>query len=235
MAREAEVLDPPAVAGRRVAMGYEEWLAWGGDAEFKSEWVDGEAIVHMSTKVLHARLSGFLFVLLSQYVRFTRLGEVLAETIEMRIGRVSRVPDILFVATEHADRVTERRLEEPADLVIEFVSADSVERDRDEKFREYQAAGIPEYWLVEARPGPRAGEAEFFRLVDDVYRPVALDADGRYHSAVVAGFWLRPEWLRQEPLPDPWRLLAAIAPEAVRDALGGGDGGEDAPVPSGKH
>lgn len=217
MARE--MIERPVVGGQRLAMGYEEWLAWAGDAEFKSEWVDGEAIVFMSTKVLHARLSEFLLTLLSQYVRWRRLGEVLAETIEMRIGPVARVPDILFVADRHAARVTERRLEGPADLVVEFVSADSVERDRVEKFREYEAAGVAEYWLVDARPGPTAGQADFFRLIEGAYRPVAVEADGRAHSATVPGFWLRPEWLRQEPLPNPLACLAEIAPAAIREAL----------------
>jgi Uma2 family endonuclease len=112
MARE--LVQRPVVGGQRRAMGYEEWLSWAGDAEFKSEWVDGEAVVFVSTKVLHARLSGFLFVLLSQYVRLARLGEVLAETVEMRLGRVSRVPDILFLAREHRDRLTPERLVGPA-------------------------------------------------------------------------------------------------------------------------
>lgn len=225
MASEAKVLDPPAVAGRRVPMGYEAWWTWSGGDVPKSEWVDGEAIVFMSTTVLHARLQSLLFALLSPFARWHNLGEVFAETIEMRIGRVSRVPDILFVSREHAERVTPKRLIGPADLVVEFVSADSVERDREEKFREYAAAGIPEYWVVEARPGPSAGAAEFFRLVDVAYRPIPLGADGRFRSLVLAGFWLRPEWLRREPLPDPWRFLAEIAPAAVGAVLDGGDGG----------
>jgi len=218
MARD--LVERPAVGGQRVAMGYEDWLRWGGDAEFKSEWVDGEAIVFMSTKVLHARLSKFLMIIVSGFVDAHRLGEVLAETIEMRIGRVSRVPDILFVARRHGDQVTARRLEGPADLVVELISDDSVERDRDEKFREYAAAGVPEYWLVDARPGPTAGDATFYQLVGGRYQAATLDGEGRYQSLVLPGFWLRPEWLRQDPLPDPWRLLAMIAPEEMRAALG---------------
>jgi Uma2 family endonuclease len=52
----------------------------------------------------------------------------------------ARQPDLLFVAREHLDRLTETRLSGPADFVVEVVSDDSVARDRADKFYEYQAA-----------------------------------------------------------------------------------------------
>jgi hypothetical protein len=62
-------------------------------------------------------------------------------------------------------------------------------------------------------------------LVDGACRAEPLDAEGRYHSPALPGFWLRPDWLRQDPLPDPWRLLAEIAPAAMWAALGEEAGG----------
>jgi hypothetical protein len=38
-------------------------------------------------------------------------------------------------------------------------------------------------------------------------------------SKAVDGFWLRPEWLLDDPLPTAMRCLAAIAPDALRAAL----------------
>ena len=43
----------PPIPGQRLRMSYEEWLAW-NDREVKSEWVDGEMIVFMSTTGPHA-------------------------------------------------------------------------------------------------------------------------------------------------------------------------------------
>ena len=113
--------------------------------------------------------------------------------------------------------MSQTRLDGPADLVIELVSDDSVERDRKEKLEEYAAAGVSEYWAIDARPGKHG--ADFYELVDAAYRPIPLDADGRLRSRVVRGFWLRPEWLFQDPLPSAWLLVALIAPEEARAAL----------------
>ena len=213
MARE---LIEPAVAERRVRMTYEEWLAW-DSGETRSEWVDGEVVVFVSTSQRHWQIVYFLAALLTEYVRFRGLGRVLAESVAMRLERSGRVPDLLFVANERLDRLTATQLLGPADLVVEVVSEDSAGRDRAEKLAEYAAAGVPEYWLVEARPGRRG--AEFFRLVGGAYRAAAADADGRYRSPAVPGFWLRPAWLEQDPLPNALACLAEIDPEVLRAAL----------------
>ena len=133
-------------------MTYPEWRAW-TEFEGKSEWVDGEVIVFMSATPRHTFLSAFLVALLSTYVWFRDLGEVGAETLEMFLGDRGRQPDVLFIAKQHLPRLTAQRLDGPADLVIELVSADSVERDYKEKYKEYAAAGVREYWIVETRPG----------------------------------------------------------------------------------
>ncbi len=229
MARE---MIEPAVAERRLRMDYDEWLRWNPEG-VRSEWVDGEVIIFVSTSRRHGLLVWFLAALLGHYVQFRRLGEVQAESMAMRLEHTGRVPDIFFVATDHLDRLTPTQLLGPADLVIEVISDDSPERDRADKFAEYAAAGVPEYWLVDSRPErPRA---EFFRLIDGIYRPVMPDADGRYHSAVVPGFWLRPAWLEQDPLPNALACLAEVDPEILRAALGGAfpatDAGPADPAP----
>jgi len=154
----------------------------------------------------------------SLYVRYRDLGEVLGSSLHMRVraGRSSREPDLFFVAHRHRDRVLDTRLEGPADLVVELVSDDSVAQDREAKFAEYAVVGVPEYWIHDPRPGQR--RSDFYRLTaDGRYGPIEPDAEGRVHSAVLPGFWLRPDWLRQDPLPDPLACLAEIAP----DILGG--------------
>jgi Uma2 family endonuclease len=110
-----------------------------------------------------------------------------------------RQPDIAIVLNEHHDQLKPTYIEGPADIVIEVISPESQERDRIEKLREYAQAGIPEYWLID--PGLRT--AEFFILQDGEYEAAPLDADGRFHSTVLAGFWLSESWLWQQPtLPE---------------------------------
>ena len=115
----------------------------------------------------------------------------------------------MVILSEHRDQIGERWVEGPADLVVELISDDSVGRDQDDKRREYEAEGVREYLLVDARLGKHG--FDFYRLNDaGRYEPVQPDAVGRYHSAVLPGFWLDPAWLRQDPLPKVATVLAHI-------------------------
>jgi Uma2 family endonuclease len=210
---------PAEVQDQRYAMTYEEYLSK-IEEDAHAEWVEGEVTVFMPPKIVHQRLSNFLANLLDPYIRLFALGELFTAPCEMKIfpGRSSREPDIFFVAKEHSHRLNDDQLIGPADLVIELLSDSSVARDRDAKFYEYQEAGVPEYWIFDPRPGKV--RSDFYQLgADGQYRAVALDADGRYHSHVLPGFWLMPAWLWQEPLPSPLLLLARIAPQALQAAL----------------
>jgi Uma2 family endonuclease len=86
-------------------------------------------------------------------------------------------------------------LDGPADLVIEIISPESLGRDRGAKFIEYEAGQIPEFWLVD----PGRTWAEFYRLSENRYTIALSGKTGVYRSAVLAGFWLRVEWLWQPP------------------------------------
>ena len=159
------------------------------------------------------------------YTQLLNLGNVLLSPFEMRLrgGRSSRAPDLPFVDREHDDRLTGKRLIGPADLVVELISDSSTTRDRVEKLAEYAAEGVPEYWLIDPRPG--RVQADFFRLTNQgTCATAALDADGRYHSSTLPGFWLNPAWLRQDPLPNPLLLLGTIAPNNVQINVLGSNG-----------
>jgi Uma2 family endonuclease len=210
-----------AVPVQRLRMSYEEYLAW-ADEDVHAEWVNGEVIVHMPPKKRHQELATFLTSLLLFFTRLFRLGTLLAAPFEMRAipDGPAREPDLLFIAQDHLDRLTEHRLSGPADIVVEIVSDDSVARDRAEKFYEYQAAGIPEYWILDPRPGR---ERTDFYVLDEHgrYRAMPLDAEGRYHSTVLPGFWLREAWVVAAEVPDPLQALAqVVGPQKLSEALG---------------
>jgi Uma2 family endonuclease len=165
-------------------------------------------------------VSGLFAALLVLFVRAFNRGTVLTAPVEMRAtpDGPAREPDILFVALDHLDRLTEQRLAGPADLVVEVISTESVGRDRAEKFYEYEEAGIPEYILLDPRPGKE--RVDLYRLTEEGrYLAVLPDSEGRYHSTVLPGFWFHPSWFWQEPAPDPLLLLAEMAPAALQQAL----------------
>jgi Uma2 family endonuclease len=195
---------------QRIPMTYEEFQAFINE-DTHAEWVNGEAIIFMAASPLHQRLVRFLLTVLSAFISFSKLGEVFPAPFEMKLrpDASGREPDIVFVAKENLWRVTKQKLEGTADLVIEIISDDSVTRDRDDKFFEYQAAGIPEYWIFDPRTGRQ--RADFYVLnARGRYQPVPLNEDDIYYSTVLPGFWIDVNWLWQDELPDPIRTLAQI-------------------------
>ena len=207
--------------GQRLRMSYEEYLAWAGE-DVHAEWVNGEVIVQMPPKPRHQQVVAFLLRLLGQFIELFQLGRLLPVPLEMRAipDGPAREPDLLFVAREHLDRLTEARLSGPADLVVEVVSDDSVARDRADKFYEYQAAGIREYWIIDPRPGYE--RVDFFVLDDKGrYRPVPVEPDGRYHSTVLARLWFQVDWVLTPEPPEVLQALAQIVgPQKLLEAIG---------------
>ena len=189
-------------------MTFEEYLAFDYEHGL-AEWVNGEVICYMSTTKWHQRVADFLLFVLTGFVRVRRLGSVISAPYGMRAkeGGSGREPDVMFIATAHLDRMARTHLEGPADLVIEVISDDSVTQDRDDKFTEYQDAGVREYWIIDPRPNRR--RADFYVLSDKGrYQPVPIPDDNRYRSSVLAGFWLDVDWLWQD---DPDELAALLA------------------------
>ena len=189
-------------------MSYEEYKHWEHEGGL-TEWIDGAVHIYMPPTILHQRMVAFLTFLLQGFARLHRLGEVLAAPITMRVlsGGNAREPDLFFLATEHLGYLTETELNGPADLVVEIISPESVRRDKDDKFYEYQAGGVREYWIID--PRPKRKRADFFVLDDQgVYQPVPV-TDGVYHSTVLPNFWLKVDWLWAEE-PNPLTALAEV-------------------------
>jgi len=186
-------------------MTYEEFLDW-ADEDTYAEWVDGEIELMSPASVEHQDISGFLAALLRFYAEDSNAGKVLAAPFQMKLPasvRRGREPDLLFVLQENVPRLRRNFLDGPADFVIEIVSPESVLRDRGEKYAEYEAGGVREYWIIDNL----SQRADFFVLDGEGrYQRATPDADGKYRSAVLPGFWINLNWLWQSPLP-PVRLV----------------------------
>lgn len=193
---------------QRLKMSYEEFLNYGTDTTH-AEWVEGEVIVFMPPTIIHQDIASFLVALLRFYAQLFNLGKVLTAPTEMRLetGKSGREPDILFIATKNLPRLEDKRLSGPADLMVEIISDESVERDRVNKFYEYQAAGVLEYWLIDPRLTKERVDL-YWLLPDGKYQAILPDPQGRYHSVVLPDFWLKAEWLWT--LPDVLLTLAEI-------------------------
>lgn len=188
---------------------YEQFLAW-ADEDTLAEWVKGEIVMTSPASFRHQDITDFLLSVMRPVIEQQKAGRLISAPFQMRLAESGREPDLLFVAENHRERIRDTYLDGPADLVVEIISPESVGRDRGQKFYEYEQAGIPEYWLID----PLRKRAEFYQLDGEGwYQSASVDADGRYRTPLLPGFWLQLDWLWQEPLPavlDVLRQLEAI-------------------------
>jgi len=170
----------------------------------KADLIDGVIYMASPENTDANELYGWLFSLVQLFSRQQKLGKIFGSRVACRLDdRNAPEPDILFVKTENLDRVKRGGIEGPADLAIEIVSPDSVERDYVKKRKLYERFGIPEYWIID--------EAEKKVTL------LRLDAKGKYHeirsrrgiyhSEVLTGFWFDPKWFWDSEYPD---LIATL-------------------------
>lgn len=128
---------------------WEDYLAIPPDGK-RHELIDGEHYVSPAPNVRHQRVSANLHFHLAQVVRRAGLGELFYAPLDVKLSDFDVVqPDIVFVAREHAGRLTEFHLAGPPDLAVEVLSEGSRRQDEVLKHHLYDRAGVAEYWIVD--------------------------------------------------------------------------------------
>ncbi|HVT60590.1 MAG TPA: Uma2 family endonuclease [Thermoanaerobaculia bacterium] len=179
------------------------------DEDSPWELVDGRLVMSPSSR-RHEELFRFLLVLVNGFLETKGGGVVLGSRYPMRLDeRWSPEPDLIVVRDRKSHLLTRRRLEGPADLVVEIASEGDPRFDAREKLPRYRQAGIEEIWLVD--PFQRILHAHTRSAATGAYESSALTA-GRLASQVLPGFWLEVAWLWQEPLPSSVACLDLIVP-----------------------
>ena len=186
-----------------------EFLEWcHGQEGVKAEWVDGEVIVMAPASGEHVDLDGWLFAVVLMFVERHDLGIVRGPGFAARFGarRRLRVPDLMFISKARMKLLKPNHLEGAPDLIMEIVSPDSESRDRREKYLDYQAAGVREYWIVD----PLTQTVELYLLGQNKKYRRILPTDDKLKSQVLRGFYIREKWLWQRPLPKLARVIKEL-------------------------
>jgi Uma2 family endonuclease len=181
---------------------FEAFHDWALKNEARAEWVAGDVLLckNMPIKKIHQTLLAFLLSLIGEWNREQSLGgEVLFAPFAMKTtARPSaREPDLIYVAASQLPQLRETFLDGPAALCVEIVSPESADRDFNDKFQEYEAAGVQEYWIID----PDDHAVLFYRLAENGRYRRILPTEGIFVSEAVPGLVLRPAWLWEETLP----------------------------------
>jgi Uma2 family endonuclease len=215
---DCEPCDAGVVLARR--MTEEEFVAW-CDEDIRAEWIEGEVVMMSPMSDPHSDLVGWLGSLLRIFAEERDLGVVRPE-MQTRLAalRRRRVPDIWFVTKDRAGLIQRNHLEGPPDLAVEIVSPDSEARDWREKYLEYEAAGVREYWVID----PASKHMEAYALVGEQAQ-VAEEAAKRFQrlpetggvieSVVLPGCRLRVAWLWPETRVKVLEALAQLGVHAA--------------------
>jgi Uma2 family endonuclease len=221
--RTSQQVPPPAAAGGRLAvkvptsaMTLEGFRAWARSPGFPEQgrisFLDGEIFIDMSNESpeTHVAVKTEATRVLASLTRELGDGKFYGDGVLLSNEKagLSNNPDGVFFTGKslQAERVrlvpregeegTYRELEGTPDWVMEVVSDSSVEKDTERLRRAYHKAGVPEYWLIDAR-----GEQISFQIL--YWRKTG------YAAAPV-----RDGWQRSRVFGRAFRL------ERQRDALG---------------
>lgn len=174
------------------------------------EWDNGNVVKMSPIDEAHDRLTRRLALLLEAYLALKPIGQIRQAPFVMRLAKLnkSREPDIQVILETNPRKLTRTYMDGPADLCIEVVSPESVQRDHGEKLAEYEAAGVGEYWIVD----PLRGECRFYRLDDGkkVYVSQREDADGNYRTPLLPSLILNVSDLLGERQPDLLEIVRSV-------------------------
>jgi Uma2 family endonuclease len=155
---------------------------------FRYELIRGVLVVAPVPSEAEASPNDELGAMLRQYQREHPQGGALDETIPERYVRTS-------IGRQRADRVVWTRLGRRPDpaadvpaIVAEFVSSSSRDRRRDyeEKRREYQQAGVVEYWIVDRF----TRQMTVFRNAPEGMSELVVAEQDTYQTPLLPGFEL---------------------------------------------
>lgn len=172
----------------------------------KADLIDGVIYMASPENLEHNDIVAWLDRVLGIYVRKQRLGRITVNKVAYRLSdREGPEPDLAFVRTDRLDILRRGYVDGAPDLAIEIISPDSVHRDYELKRRQYERAGVQEYWIIDA------DEQKAVFLVRGPEGFIeAHPQNDIFASRVVPGFELDVRWLWQEPLPDELTIIQTL-------------------------
>ncbi len=195
-------------AGKMKVDEAEYWDKYSENVEENYEWNDG----YLEVKQVSDHVTTLMYVwftqLMNHYLETQHNGQIICLEMAFRLllpsKTVIRKPDYGIVL--HTNPVPLKSTVEThsyqgiCDLCVEALSdskPEYIKRDTEEKYQEYAAGGVKEYYILYANNEELMG---FYSLNNQgVYVPIKPDTSGLIQSSVLPGFQFRPDDLYRRP------------------------------------
>ena len=137
------------------------------------ELVNGEIAVSPRPRPKHSHIEKRLSRILLNHIIPRDLGELVGD-VDTIFGEFDvRRPDLIYFTKARSHLLDyDNAIENPPGLCIEILSPSSGSIDRKDKFKQYAAAGVEHYWIVD----PEARTIEAYRLSGRRYKLIGKGA-----------------------------------------------------------
>lgn len=194
-----------SAAGRQVS---EEvyWEKYYNDPHFSYEWNNGVLEVKPMSNLLQYALYDWFVALLRTFLQVQPIAKHMALETGVRLvasqHKSVRKPDLFLVRNDNplALRDEDQSYRGVCDLCVESLSTSNkkeIERDTKVKKREYAAAGVREYFILDANA---VYTAFYYLTPQGNYAEIKPDLQGVIRSRVLPGFQFRIADLYRRPL-----------------------------------
>lgn len=178
----------PPNSSQHTRLTYEDFLLFPDDG-LRHELIDGEHYVTLSPNLRHQELVGRLFLALGSFLEHRPdRGRVFLSPFDVVFSFHDVVePDLVFVAPDQLDILTDKNIRGTPALVVEILSPSTCKRDKGIKRQLYERSGVREYWLGD----PERSMITIYRRATDSTFPRAAEltmvADDTLETPAAAG------------------------------------------------
>ena len=154
----------PTTSHRDTRLTYEDFCRIPDDG-MRHEIIDGVHYVTPSPVLRHQQLIGRLFVAIANFLEeHPEVGQAFLSPLDTVFSPWDVVePDLVFVAADQLDILTEPNIQGAPALVVEILSPSTRRRDLGIKRQLFDRGGVREYWVVD----PKAYELAVYRRAPD--------------------------------------------------------------------
>lgn len=146
-------------------LGYADYVAIPADGR-RHEIVDGVHRVNPAPSTYHQSVSRRIQFQLYSTIELSGRGEIFDAPTDLQLSPHDIMqPDLILVLTANRSIITPTKIKGIPDLVVEILSPGSERHDEEVKWKRYEQAGIPEYWIVD----PQEHHVKQFQLRDAQY------------------------------------------------------------------